>query len=82
MYELFDMIKSGTSYMVGDSAPLDELKNTTNEVNNGTCEAEGCFAPATNTIEVKAGNHRTISLSLCNICVSKFVGDEGTNHKR
>lgn len=36
------------------------------------CEAVDCFAETTNTIEVKAGNHRTISLSLCNDCVRKF----------
>ncbi|HXX96339.1 MAG TPA: hypothetical protein VEL11_04375 [Candidatus Bathyarchaeia archaeon] len=35
-----------------------------------------CFEKATTAIEVTAGNHRTISLSLCNICVNKFVGDD------
>ncbi len=40
------------------------------------CEAVNCFAEATNTIEVKAGNHSTISLSHCNICLNKFVGDD------
>jgi hypothetical protein len=32
------------------------------------CRADGS--------EVKAGHHRTISLSLCNICVNKFGGDD------
>mgnify|MGYP007135461688 CR=1 FL=1 len=36
------------------------------------CEAVGCFAQATTTIEVKAGHQRTISLSLCKDCVSRF----------
>jgi hypothetical protein len=40
------------------------------------CEGVDCFAEATNTIKVNAGNHRTISLSLCNICVNKFIGDD------
>jgi len=33
-------------------------------------EAVNCFEKATTAIEVTAGNHRTISLSLCNICLT------------
>jgi hypothetical protein len=53
---------------------LADYKHVVNEPSNDAllCEAVGCFAEATNTIEVKAGNHRTISLSLCNDCVYKF----------
>jgi len=40
------------------------------------CEGVDCFAEATNTIETKAGNHRTISLSLCNDCVCKFRNEK------
>ena len=47
----------------------------TAEVNNGICEAVGCFAKATVQIEVSVGDKGTISLSLCNDCVRKF-GDE------
>jgi hypothetical protein len=39
-------------------------------------EAVNCFEKATTTIEVKTGHHRTISLSLCNICGNKFGGDD------
>jgi hypothetical protein len=65
-----DLVKSRTNRTVRNSAPL------TNEADNEMmCEAVNCFEKATNTIEVEAG-HRTISLSLCNICVNKFVGDD------
>ncbi len=40
------------------------------------CEAAGCFAEATTTLEVNAGHHRPISLSLCKTCVDKFDGDK------
>ena len=51
-----------------------ESKNLDNDVVNEPdnvalmCEAVNCFAEATNNIEVKAGNHRTISLSLQYLC--------------
>src|SRR5215469_13158590 len=57
-------------------------KNTTKDDNtptsdlNNVCEGVNCFEKATTFIEVKAGHRRTISLSLCNICVNKFVGDD------
>ena len=56
MTELIDM----------EAENLVEYKHIVNEPGNGglICEAVDCFAEATNTIEVKAGNHRTISLSL------------------
>ncbi|PWU81161.1 MAG: hypothetical protein DLM72_08410 [Candidatus Nitrosopolaris wilkensis] len=40
------------------------------------CDAVGCSAQATTTIELKAGHLGTIRLSICKDCVSKFVGDE------
>jgi hypothetical protein len=36
------------------------------------CEAVDCRANATIWITVKAGQHRTICLHLCNDCVCKF----------
>lgn len=42
------------------------------EAGIATCEAVNCFAQATTTIEVEAGHQRTISLLLCEECVSKF----------
>jgi hypothetical protein len=39
------------------------------------CEAIGCFAVATITIEVKIGERRKILLALCNKCVNKFEDD-------
>jgi hypothetical protein len=40
------------------------------------CEAVDCFAEATTEIEVSVGQRGTLPLSLCNICVNKFVGDD------
>lgn len=39
---------------------------------NEICDAAGCFAKATEKIEVNAGPQKVISLLLCNDCVSKF----------
>jgi len=64
---------------------IDDLKasNQANRVHEKSeskrtseCEAVDCFAEATNTIKVNAGNYGTISLSLCNIWVNKFVGGD------
>ncbi len=38
------------------------------------CQAVGCFARATDTIKVEAGNQRVISLLLCGECVPKILG--------
>jgi hypothetical protein len=38
------------------------------------CQAVGCFARATDTIKVEAGNQRIISLLLCGECVPKILG--------
>jgi hypothetical protein len=43
--------------------------------NQTICEAIGCYAFSTSSVELKAGHHRTISFSLCENCVDKFVGD-------
>ena len=40
------------------------------------CEAVGCFEEATVEIEVNAGQGESLPLSLCKICVNKFVGDD------
>ena len=42
------------------------------QVNNGICEAVGCFARATTKIKVKVGQLGSISLDLCNDCIGKF----------
>ena len=42
------------------------------EVNNNICEGVGCSNKATVQLAVKAGQERTIQLSLCKDCVSKF----------
>jgi hypothetical protein len=75
---MFNPIKNLTNDQVKETANSGECKHVLNENDNnvGICEAVGCFAHATNTIEVEAGNHRAISLSLCNICVNKFVGND------
>jgi hypothetical protein len=40
--------------------------------NNSICEAVGCFQKATIDIEVKVGQEKEITLSLCKDCVKKF----------
>ena len=42
------------------------------------CEAIGCYSNATNTIELKIGPNRTISLFLCSNCRLKLCLDECT----
>jgi hypothetical protein len=39
---------------------------------NSTCEAAGCSNKSTVLLSVKVGPERTIQLSLCKDCVSKF----------
>ena len=41
--------------------------------NKEICEAVGCFAQATEKIEVKVGDKGTICLYLCGNCVCKFA---------
>jgi hypothetical protein len=45
----------------------------------GLCEAQNCDAQATLEVEVNAGIHGKIPLSLCARCVGKFeiIKDEG-----
>lgn len=45
------------------------------EVNKRICQAFGCFAEATTEIEVKIGHEKTMTLDLCNDCISKFRED-------
>jgi hypothetical protein len=40
--------------------------------NNNICEAIGCFKKATIDIEVKVGQGKKITLSVCKNCVKKF----------
>lgn len=49
------------------------------ELNNSLCEAVGCVAEATITIEVKAGQ-RIIPLHLCTKCVQKFEDSATDQH--
>jgi hypothetical protein len=46
------------------------------DVNNGICEAVGCFEKATNKINVKVGQQGIILLHLCKACVNKFREEE------
>jgi hypothetical protein len=41
--------------------------------NKNICNALGCLAEATEKIQVKIGLDATITLDLCNNCVSKFA---------
>ena len=43
------------------------------QVNKGICEAIGCFAQATEKIQVKIGQKGTIRLYLRSNCVGKFA---------
>jgi hypothetical protein len=43
------------------------------QANKEICEAVGCFAEATEKIEVKVGEKGTVCLYLCNNCVGKFA---------
>jgi hypothetical protein len=49
------------------------------EVNNGICEAVGCFAKAKVTVAVKVGSKGWISLLLCENCKPRFSTDD-TNY--
>jgi hypothetical protein len=40
--------------------------------NKRICEGADCFAEATETISIKVGAQRKISLNLCSNCVTKF----------
>jgi hypothetical protein len=46
------------------------------DVNNGICEAVGCFEKATNKINVKVGQEGVILLHLCEGCVNKFKKED------
>jgi hypothetical protein len=69
-------LQSSESRVTMEDRPLMNQCKIPQEVNNGICEAAGCFSPAEVQIEVKVGQLGNISLSLCNICVNKFVGDD------
>ena len=43
--------------------------------NNIVCEAIGCCSNATNTIKLKVGSDRTVSLFLCSNCKAKLHFD-------
>jgi hypothetical protein len=42
------------------------------QINNGICEASGCFKKATTKTKVKVGQLGSISLDVCANCVRKF----------
>ncbi len=60
-----------------ETKKINENKQVINEPGNGAlmCEGANCSEEAITAIEVEAGHHGTISLSLCNICAKKFVED-------
>ncbi len=72
------VLDAGKSQIKGTLIESNTLDNVINEANKTVeiCEAVGCFVKATTTIEVEAGRDRTILLSLCDICVNKFLGDD------
>jgi hypothetical protein len=72
----FGSLQSSESRVPREDRPLMNQCKIPQEVNNGICEAVGCFSPAEAQIKVKVGQLGNISLSLCNICVNKFVGDD------
>jgi hypothetical protein len=43
------------------------------EANKQICEAVGCFAQATEKIQVKVGEKGMLCLYLCSTCVGKFT---------
>jgi len=47
------------------------------QVNSEICDAQDCNNEATEKIEVSAGKHGIIELSVCKNCVSKFQEDKG-----
>ena len=55
------------------------LDSTTKEIIE--CEAVGCNAKATTTIPVPVGNKGTISVLLCQKCISKFEQDYEKNRR-
>jgi hypothetical protein len=70
------VMKSRTDIGIKESKTLDDVISEADK--KVICEAVNCSACATNTIKVEAGNHRTISLSLCNDCICKFSDENET----
>jgi hypothetical protein len=74
-------------HMIVDLRPFDQANPETHRAedpmsqdiviseraNKEICEAVGCFAQATEKIEVKVGEKGTICLYLCSSCVGKFA---------
>ena len=50
---------------------MDQDYNNTG-INKNICEAVGCFAKATDSIDVKVGDSRAITLFLCKKCMIRF----------
>ena len=46
------------------------------DLNNGICEASGCFAKAKVTVAVKVGSKGRIFLLLCENCKPRFSTDD------
>ena len=49
------------------------------EINKDICNAFGCSQDATEKINVSAGKFGTISLSLCNNCITLFKKEVASN---
>jgi hypothetical protein len=67
-----ESLQSSESRVTREDRPLLNQCKIPLEVNNGICEAAGCFLPAEVQLKVKVGQLGTILLSLCKNCVSKF----------
>jgi len=49
------------------------MKNSMySDTDNNICDGYGCYSRADYTVQVKVGKGRTISLSLCGTCKTKF----------
>jgi hypothetical protein len=42
------------------------------DINNSICEAVGCFAKATDKVELEGGTFGVISVLVCRNCIGKF----------
>jgi hypothetical protein len=50
--------------------------NIPSDLNNGICEAVGCFAKAKFKVPINVGTKGTISLFLCEKCRPRFSTDD------
>lgn len=57
-------------------------KTMSSNVNNGICEAVGCFAKAKFKVPINVGTKGTISLFLCENCRPRFSTDDANYIKK